>query len=333
RGRRQDLLVELLNLLCDSEDALVVNNNAAAVLLILETLAKRKEVVVSRGELIEIGGSFRIPEIMKKSGTILVEVGTTNRTNIMDYERALGPKTALVLSVHPSNFHIKGFTSHVKLYDLSHLCKKYNLPLVRDLGSGAFLKIKGINEPTVSETVRQGADIVSFSGDKLAGGPQAGIIVGKKEYLKSLKNNDLFRALRVDKITYSVLENLLLAYIFQKDSYNSIPVLKILETPVQELKNRALKIMNSIKKNGKIKVEIIKSESFSGGGSQPNASIPSIGLTVSCEKISSEAFAKKLREQNPPIIGRIENDHFILDMRTILPDDVNVLIKILNNLF
>ena len=332
RGKRQDLLVNLLTLLNGAEDALVVNNNAAAILLILESLAKKKEVIVSRGELIEIGGSFRIPDIMKKSGARLVEVGTTNKTRLRDYERALCPKTALILSVHPSNFAIKGFSAAVSLGELSGLCKKHGLPLVRDLGSGALFKIPGMSEPTVSETLKQGADLACFSGDKLMGGPQSGIIAGKKEYLQKLKSNSLFRALRVDKIIYSAMEHLLLAYLFDPDYNENIPALKMLTGSNTDLGKLAKNIVDSLKKAKALNLEIIKTEAYSGGGSQPDASIKSIGLKVSHARHSATTIASRLRQNKISVIGRIHEDSFIMDMRTLMPGDEKDIVTALKKL-
>jgi L-seryl-tRNA(Ser) seleniumtransferase len=332
RGKRQDLLVNLLTLLSGAEDALVVNNNAAAILLVLESLAKRKEVIVSRGELIEIGGSFRIPDIMKKSGARLVEVGTTNKTRLRDYERAIGPKTALILSVHPSNFAIKGFSAAVGLSELSGLCKKHGLPLVRDLGSGALFKIPGMSEPTVSETLKHGADLACFSGDKLMGGPQSGIIVGKEEYLQKLKSNSLFRALRVDKVIYSAMEHLLLTYLFDPDYNENITTLKMLTGSNRDLGKLAKNIVESLKKARALDMEIIETRAYSGGGSQPDAAIKSIGLKVSHAKHSSTAVASVLRQNQIPIIGRIHEGSFIIDMRTLMPDDDREIVKALKKI-
>ncbi|MFH1760103.1 MAG: L-seryl-tRNA(Sec) selenium transferase [bacterium] len=332
RGKRQDLLADLLTIICGCEDALVVNNNAAAVLLILNSLARRREVIISRGELVEIGGSFRIPEIMKLSGTRLLEVGTTNRTKLKDYENAIGPGTGLILSVHTSNFCMKGFTQQVPLINLAGVCKKHYLPLVRDLGSGALLKIPGIDEITVEDTIKQGADLVCFSGDKLTGGPQSGIIAGKRDWVKKLKRNPLFRAVRTDKITYSILENLLKTYLFQHDYCELIPTLSIISRTMDNLRKSGNSIIKSIKKHKQLNLELVATDSYCGGGSQPDRVIPSLGLFITHSRYSPQTMAKKLRQNTPPIIGRIHKDRYILDLRTVLPAEIQAIVHAINGL-
>lgn len=328
----RDLRVEkLLCLLTGAEAATVVNNNAAAVLLILNTLAEGREVIVSRGELVEIGGSFRIPEIMKKSGSILVEVGTTNKTRLSDYERAINERTALLLKVHQSNFKIVGFTEQVPLEDLVALGQKYNLPVVEDLGSGALANVSRVGiekEPMVQESVEAGADLVSFSGDKLLGGPQAGIVVGRKDLISKLRRNPLYRAFRCDKLTFAALEATLLSYFDEEQAWREIPTLQQIALTEREVKRRALGVARRLQKLGlpKNSVSIQPSNSQVGGGALPDQFLPTWCVVVKPkEDDKADNFAQRLRLGNPSVFCRIQKDALWFDMRTVLPSELNEL--------
>lgn len=328
----RDLRVEkLLCLLTGAEAATVVNNNAAAVLLILNTLAEGREVIVSRGELVEIGGSFRIPEIMKKSGAILVEVGTTNKTRLSDYERAINERTALLLKVHQSNFKIVGFTEQVPLEDLVALGQKYNLPVVEDLGSGALANVSRVGiekEPMVQESVEAGADLVSFSGDKLLGGPQAGIVVGRKDLISKLRRNPLYRAFRCDKLTFAALEATLLSYFDEEQAWREIPTLQQIDLTEREVKRRALGVARRLQKLGlpKNSVSIQPSNSQVGGGALPDQFLPTWCVVVKPkEDDKADNFAQRLRLGNPSVFCRIQKDALWFDMRTVLPSELNEL--------
>ncbi len=328
----RDLRFEkLICLLTGAEAATVVNNNAAAVLLILNTLAEGREVIVSRGELVEIGGSFRIPEILRKSGAILVEVGTTNKTRLNDYERAINERTALLLKVHQSNFRIIGFTEQVSLEDLVTLGRKYNLPVVEDLGSGAFVDVsraKIEKEPIVQESVKAGADLVSFSGDKLLGGPQAGIVMGRKDLIAQLRRNPLYRAFRCDKLTFAALEATLLSYFDEEKAWNEIPTLKQVALSEREIKKRAQKVVRSLLRLGlpKEAVSIQPSTSQVGGGALPDQFLPTWCVVAQPkEGDNPDAFARRLRLGNPSVFCRIQKDALWFDMRTVLPDELSQL--------
>ena len=328
----RDLRVEkLLCLLTGAEAATVVNNNAAAVLLILNTLAEGREVIVSRGELVEIGGSFRIPEILRKSGAILVEVGTTNKTRLSDYEQAINERTALLLKVHQSNFRIIGFTEQVSLEDLVALGRKYNLPVVEDLGSGAFVDVsraKIEKEPLVQESVKAGADLVSFSGDKLLGGPQAGIVVGRKNFVAQLRRNPLYRAFRCDKLTFAALEATLLSYFDEEKAWSEIPTLKQIALSEREIKKRAQKVVRLLLRLGlpKEAVSIQPSTSQVGGGALPDQFLSTWCVVVKPkENDSPDAFAQRLRLGNPSVFCRIQKNALRFDLRTVLPDELSEL--------
>jgi L-seryl-tRNA(Ser) seleniumtransferase len=304
---------------------IVVNNNAAAVLLALNTLAEGGEVIVSRGELVEIGGSFRIPEVMGKSGAILREVGTTNRTRIADYEHAMNERTRLLLRVHRSNFEISGFTEQPALADLIALAQKHKLPLMEDLGSGAFfeLQVVGIHtEPGVEDSVRAGVHVVTYSGDKLLGGPQAGLISGREDLVKKMRSNSLFRALRADKLTYAALEATLLAYL--KRDYASIPALRMMQTPKSEITRRAEAVKSQLA-TAQLTLELIPGESLLGGGSAPSSSLPTTLLALTCYSLSADEMAARLRGGDPPVIARVEQGRVLLDLRTVFPDQDAVL--------
>jgi len=312
RGERYEHVSTHLRELLNVEDVLVVNNNASAVFLILNTFAKNQEVVVSRGELVEIGGSFRIPEVMKQSGAILNEVGATNKTKITDYESAINENTAMLMKVHQSNFSIEGFSEAVAYEDLKQLATQNNLLDYYDLGSGYVPKLPynlGNREHSLGEILTCNPSLISFSGDKLFGSVQAGIIAGRADLIAKLKKNQLLRMLRVDKITLSLLEESIKAYLAEE--YEQIPTLWLLFRSVEELTQRALHVKESVGKNS---CEIVESETYMGGGTLPNRRFPTIALHV---KGKATLLERKFRENH--VIGRIENDHFLLDFRTILP--------------
>jgi L-seryl-tRNA(Ser) seleniumtransferase len=299
----------------------VVNNNAAAVLLGLNSLAEGGEVIVSRGELVEIGGSFRIPEVMAKSGALLREVGTTNRTRIADYGRAISEKTRLLLRVHRSNFQITGFTEQPALSELVELGRKRGIPVMEDLGSGALIDLSSVGisgEPGVADSLRAGVDVVTYSGDKLLGGPQAGILSGRRELIARIRSNPLFRALRVDKLTYAALEATLLAYIRQ--DHDAIPALRMLRLPAQEIERRAEAVKQKLDKAGRLALEIVDGRSVVGGGAAPAATLSSRLLAVTCEGLSADEFAARLRGGEPPIVARVEEGRVLLDLRTVFPE-------------
>ncbi len=337
RGSRYSLVEELLCELTGAEAALVVNNNAAAVLLALDTLAKGKEVIVSRGQLVEIGGSFRIPDIMAKSGAQLVEVGATNRTHIYDYENALTDNTGMLLRVHTSNFRIIGFTADVSGKELAALARKNNLVSMEDLGSGSLVDLSRYGfpyEPTVQDVVDTGIDVVTFSGDKLLGGPQAGIIVGKKEIVDSIRRNPLNRALRVDKLTLASLEAVLREYYTAADAVEAVPTLKMLTQPAAAVRKRAELLCALLDRAGEsVALSIIAVESRVGGGALPEHDIASWAVALAPKNISVPALEIVLRNYETPVIGRIENDLFLLDMRTIAQDEVAALAEILLDVF
>lgn len=321
RGSRYEHLEKLLMTLTGAEGALVVNNNAAAVLLSLSALASGKEVVVSRGELVEIGGSFRIPEIMKLSGCQLKEVGTTNKTYGSDYEQAIDDEqTGLLMKVHRSNFTISGFSASVSLKELKAIASAAGLPLIYDMGSGTLVQLEkyGLRkEETVGDALSDGADIVTFSGDKLLGGPQAGIIVGKKEYIDQMKRHQLTRALRIDKLTIAMLEGTLRQYLDEEKAIQTIPSLRMLTVSESLLKERAEKLFSSLSLLEEVDVTLIRGKSQVGGGSMPEQELPTWIVSVNPQKIGVTEFAFRLRQGEMPVIGRIQSDKYLLDVRTI----------------
>ena len=330
RGSRYSAVEGILCEISGAQAAMVVNNNAGAVLLCLETLAKNKNVIVSRGELVEIGGSFRVPDVMSKGGAILKEVGTTNRTHLKDYENAVDAECALLLKVHRSNFSIVGFTTEVSLRQLVDLGARYGIPVMEDLGSGTFIdfsKYGLVKEPTVQESVGTGADLVTFSGDKLLGGPQAGLIVGKKSLVDQIKQNPLARALRIDKLTLAALEATLRLYRDEHKAVDTLPTLRMLTADRNTLEKRAAALMETLIKIGgpRLRVEIVALGSKAGGGALPLLELPSSCLKIQAGNISASLLEKNMRENEPPIIGRIENDAFIIDPRTLLDDDLPVI--------
>ena len=324
RGSRYAHVEELLCKLTGAEAGLVVNNNAAAVLLMLDTLAKGKEVVVSRGQLVEIGGSFRIPDVMAKSGAVLREVGATNRTHPYDYERAITPETAALLKVHTSNFRIIGFHKEVGLREMVALGEKHGLPVLEDLGSGNLFDFTpyGLDhEPTVQEAVADGAAVVTFSGDKVLGGPQAGIIVGRKEYIDPIKKNPINRALRIDKMTLAALEATLRLYLDPELARREIPTLRMITASAEELRRQASKLVRGLRRALGISANItlLPGASRVGGGAYPERDLPTTLVAVRPQgtDIGVEALRDALLDTDPPLIGRIEHDAFCLDPRTL----------------
>jgi L-seryl-tRNA(Ser) seleniumtransferase len=308
---------------------IVVNNNAAAVLLTLNTLAEGGEVIVSRGELVEIGGSFRIPDVMGKSGAILREVGTTNRTRIADFENAITERTRLLLRVHRSNFEITGFTEQPSVKELVALARKHNLPLMEDLGSGALFDLSTVgiqNEPGVIDRLRAGVQVVTYSGDKLLGGPQAGLITGHEDLVKKIRSNSLFRALRVDKLTYAALEATLLAYV--KRDYNAVPALRMMQMAKSEITSRAEAMTNGLRSE-KTHADLIDGDSLLGGGSAPSSTLPTTVIALTCYSLSANELAARLRASDPPVIARVEEGRVLLDLRTVFPEQDEVLTKVL----
>lgn len=298
----------------------VVNNNAAAVLIALNTLAEGGEVIVSRGELVEIGGSFRVPEVMAKSGATLREVGTTNRTRAADYEDAITEKTRLLMRVHRSNFEMVGFTEQPSLEELVELGHKHGIPVLEDVGSGAFFDLRNVNvhgEPTIIDSIRAGVDVVTYSGDKLLGGPQAGMISGTRELVMKIRKNPLFRALRVDKLTYAALEGTMLAYV--KQDHDAIPAIRIMRISEEELERRAKAIRDRVAATPNM-IEIVGSESVIGGGAAPTATLKTRALAIISPAMSADDIAEQLRRSDPPIIARVEDNRVLLDLRTVFPE-------------
>jgi len=332
RGSRYDIVEDLLCEISGAESAMVVNNNAGAVLLCLDTIARDRKAIVSRGELVEIGGSFRIPDVMQKSGTVLKEVGTTNRTHLKDYVNAIENDTGLLLKVHTSNYSLVGFTAEVSLKELVALGEKYHIPVMEDLGSGTFIDFSAyglVKEPTVQESVKSGADVVTFSGDKLLGGPQAGIIVGKKEFLDRIKMNPMTRALRIDKLTLAALETTLAYYRDLETAVEKIPTLRMILSPLIKIQKRAKKLEKLLKNmhRSDMNFRMVDLLSKAGGGSLPLLNLPSKGIEVSVNKLSANAVEEHMRNHTPPVIGRIENDAFVMDLRTIQDDELKLIVN------
>ncbi len=329
RGSRYSHVENIITRVTGAESALIVNNNAAAVMLTLSTLAKNKEVVVSRGELVEIGGSFRVPDVMEQSGAKLVAVGTTNKTHTRDYLSAISEETAALLKVHTSNYRVLGFTSSVSLDELVSIGKGHNIPVFEDIGSGVLIDLRkyGLTyEPTVQESIKAGIDIVTFSGDKLLGGPQAGIIIGKREYIEEMKKNPLTRAIRVDKFTLSCLEATLRLYLNEKTAIKEIPTLRMITTSFEELERKANKLYSLIKSTvgNRVEVNIVNETSQVGGGSMPLEKIPTKAIVLYYENGSIASLERKLRQLETPIITRIYKDKMYLDLRTIKENDFNI---------
>jgi L-seryl-tRNA(Ser) seleniumtransferase len=327
-GRRGSRYMAVRDLLCEitgAEDAMVVNNNAGAVLICLETLAHGRPVVVSRSDLVEIGGSFRVPDVMAKSGAVLTEVGTTNRTHLRDYEAAIEPSTALLLKVHWSNYRIIGFTAQVPLKQLVELGAARGVPVMEDLGSGTFIDFSRYGlpaEPTVQASVASGADVVTFSGDKLLGGPQAGIIVGRRALVERIRRNPINRALRIDKLTLAALESTLRLYRDEAAAVARIPTLRMLTEPAAGVHERARRLADALQALGRgLEVELVQRPSMAGGGSLPTMELPSWCLRVVAPGVPDHRLELALRRHEPPVIGRIEEGAFLMDARTIQPDE------------
>jgi L-seryl-tRNA(Ser) seleniumtransferase len=324
RGDRYEHCSSILQRLTGAEASLVVNNNAAAVLLVLNTLAEGKEVVISRGELIEIGGSFRIPDVMRKSGAILREVGSTNRTFIRDYERAMNETTGLLMKAHPSNFRVRGFVHETSVAELVSLGEKYHVPVFYDAGSGLLFQLeegRSFDEPVIVDFIGTGLDVISFSGDKLLGGPQAGIILGRKTYIEAMKKNSLTRALRPDKFTLAALEATLLLYL-DRETRRQIPTIEMIYQEEKELRRRAVRLAAALRKRaGALTVSVVKLFSEVGGGSLPDISLPSYGFAVVPRRLSPVALEERLRKLETPIIARIEKDQILIDVRTVRKAD------------
>jgi len=311
---------------------IVVNNNAAAVLLALNTLADGGEVIVSRGELVEIGGSFRIPDVMAKSGATLREVGTTNRTRTADYERAITERTRLLLRVHRSNFEITGFTEQASTTELAALARKRSIPLMEDLGSGALIDLRSVGiggELGVLDSLRSGVDVVTYSGDKLLGGPQAGLISGRPEFIARMRLNSLFRALRVDKLIYAALEATLLEY--ARHDHDAVPTLRMMRLTKEAIGERAEALATRIA-TPKLKVDIVDGESILGGGAAPSSILLTRALALTCEGLSADELAARLRSSDPPIIARVDEGRVLLDLRTVFPEQDAVLVAALGRI-
>ncbi len=326
RGSRYAAVQDLLCEITGAEAAMVVNNNAGAVLVSLESLARNRQVIVSRGELVEIGGSFRIPDVMAKSNAVLREVGTTNRTHLRDYESAIVPETGLLLKVHCSNYSIVGFTRQVSLKELVGLGAAHNLPVMEDLGSGTFIDFSRyglLKEPTVQASVASGADVVTFSGDKLLGGPQAGIIVGKKTVIERIRQNPITRALRIDKLTLAALESTLRLYRDEERAVAEIPTLRMLTETETAVAARAAVLAQALAglSDARLTIDLVRLPSKAGGGALPLLELPSRCLRIRVDGLSANALELRLRGGDPPIIGRIEDDAFVMDVRTLQNDE------------
>lgn len=333
RGSRHDHIEKLIAGITGTEAAMVVNNNAAAVLLSLSALGKGKEVIVSRGELVEIGGSFRIPDIMELGGAFLKEVGTTNKTKYDDYKMAIdSEKTGALLKVHTSNYKIMGFTDEVDLSQLVKLGREVGLPVVYDLGSGLMVDLKpfGIDEPTVAHSVKSGADIITFSGDKLLGGPQAGIIIGKKIYVEMMKKHPLARVIRVDKMTLAGLEATFREYLNSEKALKSVPILGMITAPIDELREKAISLAEQVRRAiDYLEVEVVKTEGEIGGGSTPNQFVKSYGVSVKGKNISPDRIERDMRNCDNPVIVRINQDRVLIDMRTVSSEEIHVVAECL----
>ncbi|RJR20203.1 MAG: L-seryl-tRNA(Sec) selenium transferase [Nitrospiraceae bacterium] len=330
RGKRYSHIKDIIKELTGAEDAIVVNNNAAAVLVCLDTFARGREVIVSRGELVEIGGSFRIPEVMQASGAILREVGTTNKTHLSDYENAVCGNTGLLMKVHQSNYKVIGFTEEVPVERLVVLGKAFRIPVVDDLGSGSLISLEkfGIHgEPTVQEVIKQGADIVTFSGDKLLGGPQAGIIVGKEKLIQKIQKNPMLRALRIDKMTFAALEATFMQYLDEEKALQEIPTVRMLTQPLEVIRKRAARIHALLKKSisGQAELKIVGDQSRAGGGSLPETDFPTYAVSVRPSGISVNGLEERLRRGVPPVIARIQGDALLIDARTIQDREIKIL--------
>ena len=331
RGKRYSHIKRILREITGAEDALIVNNNAAAVLLCLNTLAKGKEVIVSRGELVEIGGSFRMPDVMASSGAMLREVGTTNKTHLHDYENAITGQTSLILKIHRSNFRIVGFTDEVPIEDLVSLGRKHQIPVMFDLGSGCLMDLRPYgfyDEPAVQEVVKTGVDLTTFSGDKLLGGPQGGVIVGKKEYIEHIQKNPITRAVRIDKLTLAGFEATLMDYLDEDRAVTAIPTIRMLLQRPEEIRVRANKIARRLKKaKSNASIRVMADSSRAGGGALPERDLPTFVTALRTDSMSVNELEEKLRKGTPAVIARIKGDSLLLDARTIRDHDIPVLVQ------
>lgn len=329
RGERYSHFEKLICKITGAEAAMAVNNNAAAVMLVLSSMAAEREVIVSRGELVEVGGKFRIPDVMKSSNAHLVEIGTTNKTHLEDYEDAISENTGAFLKVHTSNFKILGFTESVSIEELCKLGREKDIPVIEDIGSGVLIDLSkyGLEyEPTVQDSIKAGVDVVSFSGDKLLGGPQAGIIVGKKKYIDKMKKNPLTRAFRIDKFTATILEMIFHEYLNEEDAIKNIPVLSLITKDLKEIEKNANALFNKIENLENV-ADINVEDTFSqiGGGSLPAERIKSKSVTIMPKNISTQSLEAKLRAGKNPVVGRISEEKLILDMRTVLENEIDIL--------
>jgi L-seryl-tRNA(Ser) seleniumtransferase len=331
RGKRYTHIKRILREITGAEDALVVNNNAAAVLLCLNTFSKGKEVIVSRGELVEIGGSFRMPDVMASSGAILREVGTTNKTHLHDYENAITEHTFLILKIHRSNFRVVGFTDEVSIEELVSLGSKHRIPVMFDLGSGCLIDLRPYgfyDEPPVQEIVKTGVDITTFSGDKLLGGPQGGIIVGKKEHIEKIQKNPVTRAVRIDKLTLAGFEATLMEYLDEDKAITSIPTLRMLLQKPEEIRGRANKLARRLKREiHNADIRVMADSSRAGGGALPERDLPTFAAVVRTDSMPVNEIEEKLRKGVPPVITRIKEDALILDARTVRDHDIPVIVQ------
>ncbi|HEY5493293.1 MAG TPA: L-seryl-tRNA(Sec) selenium transferase [Candidatus Anoxymicrobiaceae bacterium] len=335
RGSRQQHVEELLRSLTGASAAYAVNNNAAAVLLVLTALARGREVIVSRGELVEIGDSFRLPDIMHQSGARLVEVGTTNRTRPSDYLNAIGPDTALIMKIHPSNFRIVGYSEDVSLAELVAIAGPQFIPVVEDMGSGSLVDLAPAGLPgehTAAQSIEAGADLVTFSGDKLLGGPQAGIIVGSSDYVESVRRHPLARALRIDKMSVAALEATLRAYLDPEKAFRDVPALRMLSEPADAVRARARRLKRMLGAAGELTCEIVSEESRAGGGSLPLTGIPTWCLRLTHSSRPAESLERELRAGEPPVLGRVKDDALLLDLRTVADADLPLLAGAIHDL-
>ena len=338
RGDRYKHVEDLLCFLTGADAACVVNNNSAATMVLLNSMAEGKEVVVSRGQLVEIGGSFRIPDVMKRSRAIMVEVGTTNKTHPRDYINALTENTSLILRVHASNYRMIGFTSDVSIREMAEIAHQRGLPLADDIGSGCLVDITqwGLpSEPLVQDSIRDGADLVCFSGDKMLGGPQSGIIVGKKEYIDRIKRNPLVRTIRCGKLTYSALEATLKLYLEPEKLPEKLPVLKLLLRKPQEIGGKERAFLRKIKPyiEGKCAAKVMNGFSQMGSGSLPGRDMPTKVIALNPQTMTVDELAYKLRRNVPPIFARIESESVVMDFRTVFPDDIPHLVEAIKRIF
>jgi L-seryl-tRNA(Ser) seleniumtransferase len=335
RNYREVHVADLLRRLTGAEAATVVNNNAGATLLALSALAAGREVVVSRGQLVEIGGSYRLPEIMQASGAKLVEVGTTNRTGVRDYEQALTPATAMILRVHTSNYRILGFTASARLDELVALGRKHNLPVVDDIGSGALVDLSGWgipDEPRVQDSVKAGADLILFSGDKLLGGPQAGILLGRAELVGRIRRHPLFRALRIDKISLTALEATLKLFLDGDRLASELPTLRLIARDRKSLEKESRSLAERLARLPDLEASVVEDASEVGGGSVPALSLPTVAVSIRHRRLSPDDVAARLRANDPPVFARIKKDRLLVDPRTLLDGDANDLVTALERI-